>query len=811
MPKSDGSLGSLVQGVSQQPTRARRPGQALAQLNIVNDEVRGLSRRPPVHFLSDTGRNIDMTTNSFGFTTSGAGEALWWVLEGEEITLFRLTDGTVVGSHTVPDSYLLSAPANDVELRTVENDIMILNKDKIIAADTTLSPAAQTAALVYMRGVASGTEYGVDIVDSTGTYTVRAVTSKTDATNVNTRKVVEALYTLLTTGLGPGGGTFDSVTFTGVLATLNANYTFTLIDGHLLIDPTGAQTDVNITPLDTTGQQTIFAITDTIDDAGLLPARAAQGQLVKVTGQADEQVDDYYLQWSVDGVADGVLENKDGVWEETTAPGQTFKLDATTMPYIFSESGGWTVGQFPWTDRSAGDEDTNPMPAFVGGKIKGISEFQARLLFAHDRDVSMSQTDDYGNFFFQSATVLTDDDTIHEFSTAGNNNPQMHSLVTFGRDLVLFAEPDTQYTISGRVKVTPTTAAVMLSSTFDANLAMGHPVTVGSNMFYLNDVGRSAELNELFLSADQEEVYDKRSVSGHVNKYVPNTVTRFIADDSLGMSVAWAPGFPTTLHIYEYLWQDGKKVQSAWSKWEFPLQIFDMAFVGSRMYIVCGRDTVSTVGSLQIMYMDFAREESGTLGFEVHLDLQRAVSTNTPTLPDPGTGLEYVAVYGGSTDLSGKVAPMELTTDLGDTALYTITQAGADDYHIGVRYETRYTPTMPLVRDSQGVAREVTKLSIGKFLIHVEDSGPFTMTRESPHETVEDYWSDTWTAMIFGDPNFDINSFNPTDDVVEFTFEEQADVGQLVIETDSHAPLNITEIEWRGFTRGVSTRINTGG
>ena len=44
--KADGSLKSLLQGVSQQPTRDRLPGQCTEQVNMSSDPVKGLSRRP---------------------------------------------------------------------------------------------------------------------------------------------------------------------------------------------------------------------------------------------------------------------------------------------------------------------------------------------------------------------------------------------------------------------------------------------------------------------------------------------------------------------------------------------------------------------------------------------------------------------------------------------------------------------------------------------------------------------------------------------------------------------------------------------
>ena len=48
----DGSLGALLQGVSQQPVRQRLEGQVTDQINMTSDPVRMLHRRPPTQFLN---------------------------------------------------------------------------------------------------------------------------------------------------------------------------------------------------------------------------------------------------------------------------------------------------------------------------------------------------------------------------------------------------------------------------------------------------------------------------------------------------------------------------------------------------------------------------------------------------------------------------------------------------------------------------------------------------------------------------------------------------------------------------------------
>src|SRR5262245_5268701 len=50
--KADGSLVSLIQGVSQQPARSRLAGQCELQENCTSNEVDGLERRPPMNWIA---------------------------------------------------------------------------------------------------------------------------------------------------------------------------------------------------------------------------------------------------------------------------------------------------------------------------------------------------------------------------------------------------------------------------------------------------------------------------------------------------------------------------------------------------------------------------------------------------------------------------------------------------------------------------------------------------------------------------------------------------------------------------------------
>ena len=68
MAKVDGAISSLIQGVSQQPARERRPGQCELQENMFSDPVNGLKRRGPTEFVKSL-----LTGTGYTFTDYDAG------------------------------------------------------------------------------------------------------------------------------------------------------------------------------------------------------------------------------------------------------------------------------------------------------------------------------------------------------------------------------------------------------------------------------------------------------------------------------------------------------------------------------------------------------------------------------------------------------------------------------------------------------------------------------------------------------------------------------------------------------------------
>lgn len=814
MPVVDGSLGSLVQGVSQQPDRARRPGQAEEQLNLRNDEVFGLARRPPTTYNAKIASLVAAsvwTDAEYGFVKDENGALLFWYAKGTTFKLIDPTTGADVGSFT--SSYLPATSKGNVAVSSVDGKILVLNKQKVVAMNTGVSPdyADDLGTVVYARGGASGTEFTIVVTDDTMVVTATVKTSNTVADEITTTYIMDHLLGIFD-GTYPNDATHTLTSSTGTETDarnhISANYTLTLIAQHLLIEPDSGSLNARITVEDGSGTGLLVAVTDSIKDVGRLPLRARKNQVVKVLGDVAAE-DDYYLRFSTESAsATGSFEDREGVWVEDAAPDTNFRIDQTTMPHVLTESGGsYTFDPLDWSDKFAGDDASNPDPKFVGETIQDMIEFQERLVFLHGRQVSMSQAQDILNFFFQTATAQLDDDPINVVPTSGRRSNTMRHAVISNRDLVIYADNDAQFTISGRTKLTPQTASIPLTAEFSMNVGV-RPQAAGNVVFYASVVGKHTEISEMFLLG-QDEVHDRRSVSQHVPKYITGTADSLVADDGNNLVLCWdsSDEDDTRIYVYEYLWQDRQRVQSAWSTWDFTDRLIAAHIDGATVTLVFHQDDNLPA---YIVEIDLARNDATTLDYELHLDRIVTNVGTTVTLPTLPAGRAYVAVQGAGNYLTGLVGTITEAADNGATKDYDL-GPGSGLYLIGVAYKTRYVPTMPVIKDRAGVARAKSDLTVARFKIVTADTGPFNMIRETDFEDSADYWIAEWEGFRWDDPDFQLGAVPIDSGVVEFTFEENAATSHMAIETSSHLPLNITEIEWEGSLRGRSTRVNTGG
>lgn len=848
MAKVDGSLGSLVQGVSQQPARARLAGQSEEQINVTNDEVFGLSRRPAT-VLKETANRAGLDTDNLRIMEYGSithkDQLIDYALRvgvSPSITLFTETGIKIVGTNATDREYLATSTAesvynNRIIFKEMNGKIYVLNTEKVVAKlDEKPDDKITNSTVIYTRGVEYATAYivAVNIAGKTHSVAYTVVDgSQSGHVRFGTARYVMTILNYLLRNVPTGAGNngdrtkpwvirnFDnlqptpanSYTSAGAAAAISSAFKIRMINDHILFEPIDPDLEYTITCTDTTGQNLFEDLKDEITDVDKLPTRTINGHCVRVAGTTNPE-DDYFLQYTVEGISTGVFKNLKGVWIECTSPYEDYKLDPATMPHELvydNDTDTWTIDPLEWNERGSGSDDSNPMPSFVGSTIQDIADFQGRAVYIHDGEVSMSRTDEYEHWFNQTATAVAASDPINVRSTSTEGDSQMVYAVPFNRDLILFGTANSQFMVSGRSVIKPDTASLLVTSQFDVSLKT-RPRAVGDRILYTSYSGKYTQLHEMYLLGDQES-HARRTNTDHVPRYMLGEATVLGAADGVN-SAGVICSDRRTVYVYEYLWIDNKRVQSSWSKWHMPCDVMSFAFNEGSINIIM----ITEEGAIYTADMKTYRKDASNLPFPVYTDLQIEVDlndTNTFTVPYSGTDDPIVVSLegrglGNSLVITSTEVPI---TPVGHPEQLTVTlsQNHTGKVLFGQRYNTRFIPTMPYLKDGDGVAVTGAKLSISDFVVTYENSGPFIMTRQSLYEAPEDYWSLRYSGRTLGDPDFKIGGVPIDSGKIEFPFSDDSSLSRLLIECDSHLPMTLTEIEWRGDLRNRSRRITQGG
>lgn len=835
MARVDGALGSLIQGASQQPARARLPGQAEEQINLSNDEVFGLTRRAPTQHVASTTYFPDTVDGSPVIETGKLYDAnadrFEYLLRTGSEPLLRLFDGGVERSVTDTGGYLVTSTNltthNKIIFKNVAGKVLVLNTETVTAMLPDV-PDNQTVLYshIYTKGGQYYTQYKIEITDINGTWSNMYVTPDgavaQDANKINPAYIAGQIYNMMkntqAATVNSLPNTFDPSEEThwqtsGANGHFQNNYEVVQRD-HVISVRRNDNTAFTLTCTESSGADTFFGLQTEVSDPADLPTRAREGTTVTIKG-SNQAEDDYYLRFTTNsGASIGAFLELDGIWEETTTSGQQHKIDPATMPHELVKSGNdYLVQPLSWVERSAGDNDSNPVPHFIGQPITDMADFQERLCVQHGREFSASRTNDEFNFFNQTATQLLDTDPINLRATSTDNDATLQYMVPFNKSLIMFGTNNAQYLISGETGLSPHTAAMSLTSEFEIDISV-RPIPSGDNIYFTSNTGRYTQVHEMFVTGSSE-LHQRRTVTSHVPRYILGSAKLITTSDAANMVMVIADDLRTA-YIYEYLWVDQKRVQSAWSRWTFDTDIISAQIDNNNLKIFLEHDN----GSITIEDIQLDKTENTDIATTIHLDGwqnvtltdQTVFQITTPHNPDSIKVVQGAGgTHPGSRILTDTVVQDVVSTGAVNTVTVTLKKSYTGDVIVGAGYTSRYVPTMPIPKDQDGVAITSSKLVIQDFVLSYTESGPFTVTRETPFSDPSTWWSLKYTGNTVGDPNFTLGSLPIDTGEFKFPFSDDSRNSKIAIESNEHFPMTFTEIEWTGMMRTKSRRLSNGG
>jgi len=445
-----------------------------------------------------------------------------------------------------------------------------------------------------------------------------------------------------------------------------------------------------LTSRDGLANTAIGIVFKTVDDISDLPVQAPNDFKVSVRGAIDSKEDDYYVTFNTnDKGAFGI-----GGWIESVGYGIQSKIDATTLPHQLVNTGlnEFELSESVWNDRLVGDDESNPIPSFIGKPLNNIFFHKNRLGLLTDDTMLFSEAGQFFNFFRTTVRTLLDSDPI-DVSAASTTISRLSSAVGFQENLILFADRG-QFVVKSGDTLTPTSISISPVTNYDVDTS-AEPLGLGAYIYFPAPRGNYMGIREFRLDATSS-TFDSDDITSQIPAYIPSgSTTKLVASSTENIICVYSKGsdLTNTLYVYKFYWSGNEKVISSWSKFTFAMDIHGVEFMNSKLYIVGNKAGRAILCSIN---MEEQRVESDTLGnFSYHLDLLTKVtsgSTTSITLPFHVEDGDVVEAY------DEKGINVKINSVVGNT-VYLARPAIC---FIGLRYAMEYTFSEPVFKQQGG-------------------------------------------------------------------------------------------------------------
>lgn len=822
MPLISDLIPSLLNGVSQQAPTVKDKSQGDLQENGYSDPVRGLKKRPGTQHVAKLSDSSYSSTFIHPIRRSGT-ETFIAVFTGtgstasDLVKIFDASDGTAktVNIRDATDSIITSGdtfneiktyltdgnPNTAFTATTVADFTYLVNKNKVVAKNSTVTTARNPEALVYVRGGDYANTYTIELklanqVNFTvvGKVTTTASNQNAGEANIATDKIAKALTDGTafgdvvndgSTGVGTIEEDLDNILGSGVWANLSATVSGSVI--HI----TSSSGDFDIRVTDSRSNGFIQAFKDSTLRFAELPGAGpanAKDMIIKITGDNSKFADDFYVK---------LTDETKGIYEETVATGLQNSLDPSTMPLqIIKETDGtFSIKQASWASRVAGDDDSNPFPSFVGSTLSDIFFHQNRLGVLSEESVVFTEAGKFLNWFRPTVLNLLDTDPI-DVTVSTNRVSLLKHALPFSESLLIFSD-QTQFILSSAEFLSPLDISLNVTTEFEADLDTT-PVGAGRYVFFASPGGAFSTIREFYLQTDTE-VKDATDVTGHVPRYIAGGVKQMIASSNYNMLCLITDDSDSskTMWVYSYYWNGQNKVQSSWSQWKFDADILAITFVQDEIFMVVQRSNKVYLEKVQLSQDEAVG--ATTTGHEILLDRRVKITsdsnlTNFDTVYyGDGSSLKYIDKAGNTLSLAQAQA---------------LTLSSSNPIYVGQSFTFKFQFSEIIVGQGQK-PQTISRLQLRNMTLNFANTGNFTARVTHTNRITEDTDDKLFTGRKVSQAN---NKTNQTSIIGSGSFKVPL-LGnskniKLELLSESHLPCEFQSAEWEGFYHIRSRREN---
>lgn len=781
----DRTLGAPIQGVTTIPDNRAPVGFMREQVNFRCDLREGLMRRPQLRWLT----NLDQ------FYTAGVYTLLEYRYDSKNIIIQvfegapgtshvrRWEDGTYIGDTSLSKQYTDYA---NLKVVGIYDNVYIWEESEYIQTTSTQDPFWGSQAMLNITGALNYAEEVTVVLNVNGTdaetitYTVPGLTgSNQDVADREraTNFVANAIRTEINTRP------------TNVRADVEGSnismFQFT----------TTPVIELQVRVSSGRGDGSILAFNKTIQDPAGLPKYAIDRTILKVQPDPRSNQGAYYLK--AEYVAPGVSSMREVVWVETQDPENQVAYDRSTLPTVYNMTDNtWAVWDL--LDRAVGDESSNEAPWFIGRPISNMTLFQDRLGLLTNDKIVFSETDDYENFYLNSATELlvTDPTTVG----ATGSTTQLKQVVFHNKSLLAFGE-DAQFKINGAEALTPQSAAMALTAANECYTAVP-PVQMNSNVYYASIEGDSTGIYRYEVQADT--VVDvASSVTEHVVGYISGVPVRMAGNANSIMLLVQTDASDNTLWVYEQISTEDEE-NNSWSKWVFDERFSILSFsVNNDRASVTAQSPDGTVHLYQVDLRNAELEQRDIVRLDGAAHLTNT-GVNQWALP---TGYHISAKADDVKVIVVDAAELSLNEVDYSIANGIVTVEEDIDQSaglvIGIPYRSSFIPKRIYNRHPDGTVREQDALRMREYILGVSNSYELNSTITTVYGDSTEFQQDTKTSSF--EQGF-LDEWHPLTGEWIFPVCMRTDEYDIEFYTDSHFPCAVSYISYMANTFSTRTR-----
>ena len=355
----------------------------------------------------------------------------------------------------------------------------------------------------------------------------------------------------------------------------------------------------------------------TINEVTLLPNQCRHGYIVQVKNARMSDEDDYYLRFDGENQLDGT-----GSWTECAKPGIAKSL--TNMPLVIQRTATttFTVKQFTYEDRRVGDDNTNPMPTFVGKRVNKVLFHRNRLAILAGENVVTSRPGTLGtpDFFIESALTVSASDPI-DISAASMFPSDIFDGIEINAGLLVFSTNQQFLLASDDTVLNPDTAKLRSVSTYNYNKDMS-PISLGTTIAYIDNSNKFSRMNQMANTAREGEP----SIA-EISKLVPTLLPKdldLLTNSRENSIILIGKTNSDIVFGYKYLQVGDRTEQQAWFKWKLNNPLLYHFIINDEYFYL---DTDNFLQSIKLIQSDddpsFTQDD---IGYQIHLDNHTTIS-----------------------------------------------------------------------------------------------------------------------------------------------------------------------------------------